>query len=188
MEYNLQCTDDTLQNFCKHYGLTEDKSFEHFFSVIPYSKRNADKFNSNGLSNDVMEHYKDFINQFGTKNSIKIPHIDLNNIQCHNILFNDVQIGDFISVEYFPYSQKYLEHYNEQNVIGKVFFIDYANHDMLLVYDKICKNGSIKRTIGSFNRWGCSYFGDTKGYSSSISKYITDSQHSYIAHSYMASA
>jgi hypothetical protein len=76
-------------------------------------------------------------------------------------------IGRTIFVVYYPYSQKYIEYYDEQEVMGKIFFVDEINKDIFMYYDKIVDDNSV-RVIKSLNRDYCSYYGDVRGYDFSI--------------------
>ena len=83
----------------------------------------------------------------------------------------DLQVGDVISVAYTPCSQKYLDYYDEQNVKGKVFFIDVENDDALVYRDESCHDAAsdticIHTYIKSIRRLGCGYYGDKAYYES----------------------
>lgn len=79
------------------------------------------------------------------------------------IAFSDIKLGDNVIINYMPFSQKYIEYYDEQKVYGKVFFIDNDANDVLMYHDT--KDGeTITRHITSAERLFCSYYGDTRGY------------------------
>jgi hypothetical protein len=83
---------------------------------------------------------------------------------------SELKVGDIVKLQFTPNSQKYIEYYEEQNVMGRVFFIDVENDDALIYYDKTNENGEQVRVILSFNRPYCSYFGTARGYNHSILK------------------
>ena len=72
-------------------------------------------------------------------------------------------LNKIVKVKYFPYSQKYIDYYDYQLVMGKIFFVDEIGMDAFMYYDKIVNNKNI-RVITSLNRDYCSYFGDSRGY------------------------
>lgn len=83
---------------------------------------------------------------------------------------SDVKNGDVIFVKYYPYSQKYIDYYQQQ-IWGKVFFIDVKNDNIFMYYDTYRKSKKkYIRTICSMERDGCSYFGDNRSYDYSIVK------------------
>ena len=83
---------------------------------------------------------------------------------------SQLKVGHVVKLQFTPNSQKYIEYYEEQNVMGRIFFIDVENDDGLIYYDKTNENGEHVRVILSFNRPYCSYFGTSKGYDHVISK------------------
>ena len=82
----------------------------------------------------------------------------------------EVKLGDIVIVHYTPYSQKYLDHYNEQDVRGKIVYIDIENDDLIVYRDEKTGYNTYTRIVKSLNRDYCSYFGDTRGYDYFIQK------------------
>ena len=76
-------------------------------------------------------------------------------------------IGQIIKVLYYPYSQKYIDYYEEQHVMGKIFFVDELTKDALMYYDEF-QDGKLVRIIKSISRDHCSYYGDSRGYDYAI--------------------
>lgn len=93
-----------------------------------------------------------------------------NNCNYSSIDFNNLKINDDIVVNYLPYSQKYLDYYEDKNTYGKVFFLDKENYNGLIYYDKKDTNNIITRYINSIEKEYCSYYGDTPGYCTFIYK------------------
>ena len=90
--------------------------------------------------------------------------------QKNSIPLSSINIGDIISLEFMPYSQKYIDFY-DQNIGGKVFFIDVKNDNAFMYYDTYRKSKKKHiRTICSIERDWCSYFGDSRGYAFFIYK------------------
>lgn len=81
------------------------------------------------------------------------------------ISLNKIEIGDIVLVKYSPYSQSYIDEYDNQKFIGRVFYIDIENDDALLYFD--CEG---KRTIKSLERDHCSYYGESRGYDYTLFK------------------
>jgi len=77
----------------------------------------------------------------------------------------DLKIGDIINVEYLPFSQRNIDYYNNEKIIGKVFHI--VDGDILVYYDDE-KLGI--RNIKSIIRTYCGYY-DERGYDIVIKKY-----------------
>ena len=92
-------------------------------------------------------------------------------LRIKSIELKKIQIGDVICVKYTPCSQKYIDYYDEQDVKGKVFFVDIENNDVLVYRDMTCydenNNISIHTYVKSMKRLGCGYFG-TKDYYENI--------------------
>jgi hypothetical protein len=84
---------------------------------------------------------------------------------------NGIKIGDIVKLEFIPQSQKYISYYSEQNVCGRIIFIDEENDDALIYRDMFDrKNNKNIRTVQSFNREYCSYYGTTRGYDHIVRK------------------
>lgn len=84
---------------------------------------------------------------------------------------SDLQIGDIVEISYLPYSQKYLDYYQEKKFIGKVFYLNDDKSDALIYFDE--QRG---RIIKSVYADGCSYgFSNDLGYDLYIKKCITHS-------------
>lgn len=81
------------------------------------------------------------------------------------VKIENLKIGDIVRVSYCTYSQKYMMEEEYQPFMGKVFFIDTINQNVLFYYDKYdrCSKKFIK-TITSLLRPHCSYFGESKGH------------------------
>ena len=105
---------------------------------------------------------------YNLKDTQEYRHFDptgeiLNTMELINISFSEIKIGDIIKVSYLPYSQKYIEQYNEQ--IGRIFFVDYESNNALLYVDKFDEfTNTYTRLISSVEKNYCSYLGDTRGY------------------------
>ena len=83
-----------------------------------------------------------------------VGHVNLSNIQ----------IGDMVEISYLPYSQKYIDHYENEKIRGRVFFV--SNDDALVYCDT--REG---RIVKSLYVDGCSYgFHDSLGYDLCINK------------------
>jgi hypothetical protein len=79
--------------------------------------------------------------------------------------FSEISVGDVIKVTYITYSQLKMDYDEYQPFIGKVFFIDEKNHNILFYYDKYDEHKrSFIKTITSSIRPGCSYFGNEDGF------------------------
>ena len=83
----------------------------------------------------------------------------------NSIFDNTFKIGDNISVDYCPYSQKYIDYYEEQGFEGKIIFIDNENNNMFVML-----NEPDSIIIKSLERLGCHYFGMTPSYTFFIKK------------------
>jgi hypothetical protein len=79
---------------------------------------------------------------------------------------NGIKIGDIINVSYIPSSQKYIDHYKQQDIVnGSVLFVDAENNDAIVVI----KYGDIVK-FQSLVREGCHYLGMSNGYDCLIDK------------------
>jgi hypothetical protein len=154
--FDICSTHETLSKFCDQYDLnihddygTIFKSFFHNCSECP---------------NDT---YLEFIKSFPKINEYyHRPSFE----QTEYVSMDELKIGHEVYVQYMPMSQKYIDYYDEQNVCGKVIFIDVENDDALLIFDSGGEH--VTRRIMSINRDYCSYYGDSRGYSISI--YLQD--------------
>ena len=79
------------------------------------------------------------------------------------------QIGDDVKVSYYPASQRYVEHYEEQGFAGKIIFIDQETDNMFFIQvsddqanESIC--------IRSLETNGCHFFGMCRGFDYCINK------------------
>ena len=155
--FDICSTYQTLSKFCEQYGFditdTYDDMFKTFFNNC-----------SECPNNTYLELVKTFsqINQHYHRAFFK---------DGVSIGLKDLKIGDEIYVQYLPMSQKYIDYYDEQNICGKVFFIDVDNDDAFLFVDSDSED--VSRKIMSINREYCSYYGDTRGYAIMI--YLQDS-------------
>jgi hypothetical protein len=182
MEYivDIQSIDTTFNAFCEQYGLDNDHTtdcasvFKTFFDRLEqarlyqlhpphhmHTRHSTDRFNR---SYDMR--YDCLARIFDKKSSFKLKHLDLVPAAHHSAL----SIGDQIMVSYMPYSQRYIEHYNNETVTGKVFFVDNENDDAFVVLDCTDNNGKHIRYVKSINKWGCGYFGNSRGYDMHIEK------------------
>lgn len=131
------------------------------------------KFYNEHQINVTEENLRDFSTNFSPlieKLNLKSTPMNKDYKQKY-ISINNLKIGDVVKLSFIPKSQKYIEYYEEQNVSGRVFFIDKENDDAFLYRDEIdLESGQHIRIIQSFNREYCSYYGTTRGYSHLIHK------------------
>lgn len=73
---------------------------------------------------------------------------------------------DMVLCEYSPNSQRYIEQYDQEKFVGKVFYADYANHNYLMY--RIDDDGTL--IIRSLEVEGCHFMGLARGYFADISK------------------
>jgi hypothetical protein len=75
---------------------------------------------------------------------------------------NELWYGDLVSIEYTPCSQKYIDHYNQQNFIGKLLYLDVNPENNVIVngflYDEV------NNIIRSIKTEGCHYMGMDDSY------------------------
>lgn len=147
-EFDIHSEPQTLKNFANAHNISIDKN------------ENGDEyFDYNLMFSSVLRDISKFKK---TKMGRIIESI------CTPI--SRLKIGNVVKLQFIPNSQKYIDYYEEQNVIGRVFFIDVENDDALIYYDKTNENGENVRVVLSFNRPYCSYFGTSRGYDHIISK------------------
>jgi len=110
--------------------------------------------------------YLDIFKNFFEQNELEKFNLP-KNYTLQSSDFDNVLINDIINISYMPYSQKYVDLY--ENTVGKVFYLSKINNNGLIYYD-IEDNGNIIRIIKSFKKEYCSYYGDTPGYCTLIEK------------------
>lgn len=84
---------------------------------------------------------------------------------------DNIKINDVIHVKYIPCSQKYIDYYDQQDIKGRVVYIDKENDDAILyhdisVFDVDTNEKTIHTYIMSIKRQGCGYYGDDCYYKS----------------------
>jgi hypothetical protein len=111
---------------------------------------------------------KDYSNELSDYDCIKLycykipSHHNSSSYEWVKVDYHDIVIGDVIKTIYYPYSQRYFDVLNEQQVIGKVFYIHTENNvfNALVYNDDICGCRNIQSTM----RDHVSYYGDTPGF------------------------
>jgi hypothetical protein len=89
----------------------------------------------------------------------------INDLYTHLENLLDVHIGQYIKLVYAPNSQKYIEYYDSLDISGYLVYKNEKLNDALILH--IDSDG--KHILQSYIRYGCSYFGDSAGYSIFIS-------------------
>ena len=136
LSINIICSDDMIQSFCKKNNIEYEESLENIFI----------KFFSN---------YK-FPEQ------VTLSKNTYTNVKSY-IGIQFLKIGDYVSIHYSPYSQKYIDHYNQANFSGFVFYIN-ETLDNMLIYYCVLKNNKQTIVIKSLEIENTSYFGNTNDY------------------------
>ena len=77
---------------------------------------------------------------------------------------NTYRIGDVVIITYFPFSQKYIDYYNEQSFTGRIIFIDNDKSNVFFLINEDSNDIGFK----SLQREGCHYMGMTQGYNYNI--------------------
>lgn len=90
-----------------------------------------------------------------------------NNEKLYSSYSSEYKIGDELCVEYNPFSQKYIEEYNEKTFKGKIIFVDRDTQNMLFIKLSSDSNETIIKTL---EQEGCHFFGMGKGYQEKIIK------------------
>lgn len=104
------------------------------------------------------------VNNFKTT---KLSYLDNHKLDNKFSKISDLKIGDTVEISFVPFSQKYLDYYENEKFRGRIFYINNEFDDMLLYYD----NDDSKRIIKSVYVDGCSYgFDNSLGYFLSIKK------------------
>ncbi len=137
---------------------SEPQTLENFVKTFQTGIDGGGTTDFYSLCRDVLNESKFKQTKIGTV--IELIHTSIRNLKC----------GHIVKLDFIPNSQDYIDYYEEQNVIGRVFFIDVENDDALVYHDKINENGEHVRVVKSFNRPYCSYFGTTRGYDYIVSK------------------
>ena len=141
---NINSTSDTLEKFANAYEIGHRDLKEDLHTFV-HNMMNA--------KSKVYEHIKNCLDACSGV-------INTDNKKFTRL--NDVKIGDHVKITYMPYSQRYIDHYNDETITGVVIFIDHANDDMLLLSND---DGFV---FSSMERLGCSYYGTTRGYDYTI--------------------
>lgn len=129
---------------------------------------------NNNINDECVDIYIIF-NKLSNRRYIQPINIDNHQFDEFHIRFDEICIGDIIKVSYCTNSQRYMLEDEYQSFIGKVFFIDIVNRNILFYNDKFDKqSGKFIKTITSLLRPYCSYFGDQSGYSIFMKKIILD--------------
>jgi len=154
--FDICSTYETLSKFCDQYELnirdTYDNIFQTFFHNCSTCPTDA-YVELNKLFPNITKYYH--------RTSFE---------QTKDVSIDELRIGHEVCVRYMPMSQKYIDYYDEQNICGKVIFIDTENDDALLILDTDDEHRT--RKIMSINREYCSYYGISRGYNVSI--YLQD--------------
>lgn len=161
----------TIITQCKHYLMFYiNKSIMTLIRLNTYFANNTidlyKKENSIDENNTENEHI--------FKKLQKLKYV-YNSIYCnyeeHLTNFDEIKIGDTVRISYCTNSQLNMMNEEYQPFVGIVFFIDNLNHNMLIYYDLFDKSSNkFIKIITSLSRPNCSYFGDQRGYSTSIYK------------------
>lgn len=110
---------------------------------------------------DLNKKFKDYI-KLVVDNKLWVDHES-----CENN--NKYKLNDHVTITYSPFSQKYIDHYENRSFNGIIFYIDADTDNMLLIE----RSESIKKdeiVIRSLEQDGCHYFGINRGYEYFIKK------------------
>lgn len=122
------------------------------------------KFYNIEISEDVNKIFRAFIG-INSKTDAKTEN------KIFNGCLSSININDKINISYFPYSQKYIDYYDEQRVSGTVIFIDEQTDNLFLMSINVDDATHAKEYVfKSLERDGCSYLGTSRGYDYCISQ------------------
>jgi hypothetical protein len=147
------------------FGTGSIEKFITMYGPLVQNIMKQDKLIDHKIENDKYEEMLRLI-KIVVENELwtKIKHLP-------DTMFNGkYKLGTVVSISYWPASQRYIEHYEQQAFAGRVIFVDNDNDNMLLLVcngDDQLDNGTW--IIKSLERAGCHYFGISRGY-----EYIID--------------
>lgn len=146
---DIHCTTNMWDAFCSAYGLNKKAdiktTFETFFD---------------NLKKDSNEQFKSLAKQLPSVDNAYIKSPDELNKSVNT---TNIKIGDVLRVAYVPFSQRFIEYYESQNVMGYVFYVNMLLDNMFMFYVKHEDDKKIL-VITSLERESCSYLGDSRGY------------------------
>jgi len=150
---DIICGEQTIEKFLRLYSAI----IESYNSQSPHKKKRST------IEDKEISDYEKMIDMI----KIVIENNLWTNIKNPDdyIFDGKYKIEDKVLINYVPYSQKYIEHYEKESFCGKIFFIDNQNDNMFLIQYGNCESNdeNIIR-IKSLERVGCHYLGMGKSY------------------------
>ena len=178
---------DTIKKFLKFYDVDfvvdEEESQKSLQIYLDECKENSsyvhiDSFNESEPTRQLNLKFEEISRDVCLNNTWKIKvgetqtHKSINNTDNNYLTLNDIHVGDIISVNYTPSSQRYIEYYDDLNITkGIVLFIDIENDNAIILIETKRRNSSNTWTIKSLTREGCHFFGMSRCYEYSITRF-----------------
>jgi len=142
--------------------LYDDSMVDRFIKFYQplIEKKNLDKHTSK-TDMDLNKKFKDYI-KLVIDNKL---WEDQKSFECNS----KYKLNDDVTITYSPFSQKYIDYYEDKTFSGKIFYIDSDTDNMLLIErSELSKKDEI--VIKSLEQNGCHYFGINRGYEYFIKK------------------
>jgi hypothetical protein len=164
--FDIVCNDSFINNFAKKYIAMFPNEFNELFAIENNNKSdNKSIYIHEKISREQLEEMIKIIVNKCLHNYYRIRKERVTSTMY------DVCEGDYVSVKYFPDSQKYSEYYDNHNFNGTIIHIDNDNDNMILFYeDYDCKSKDHVIYIKTLEREGCHYLGMSRGYDILIEK------------------
>lgn len=158
--FDIVNSNQTIKNFKKEYGFDEGsdvtENILQIFEIL--GKLEKGELACDGYTDALTEKCNLLLKEI---KSVEFSVCDFSSSKYSN----DINIGDTVKVIYSPDSQKHIEYYDNEDVKGKLFFLDEKTSNGFIWDDQISEDGKCIRHIKSVKRYGCSYYGVSDGYS-----------------------
>lgn len=159
---SINSSNETLDRFANYYHLkNDDNLFTNFYNKFLDYQTNHKICQF--FDHKCKVHSQEEITKYNNLNSpIESNIIILKNTSS---LDKKTKINDYVSFSYMPFSQKYLDEYENLSRFGSIIYID-TIHDDILVWHKSGNNIVIQSMVVE----GCSYFGHSRNYAVFVNK------------------